>query len=166
MNQVKLVLLAFGIAFIKTAALCVVTGNPLIYYPIDYGMGGVFRFGLLMLSLCFRLVYINLSVLKWVKKILKNSFSPTFYFPIVTLLLVQLVTMVTGYFETLTTRGVEPDILYYYRCVSSSCLYILSGNLTALLTSYLYGKEENKKTTAKKAKNHNHINLRVLRLFS
>lgn len=150
MKKLKLLFLAFGIAFSATAILCVGSGNPLIYYPIDYGIGGFFRFAILILFLSFGLVYINLSVLKWLKGMIKLKANSSIYYITSTILILQIVTMTTGYLESLTTRGIQADIFYYYKCVSNSCLYILTGNFTAIVVAYLYGKEENKITTANK----------------
>ncbi len=144
MNKIKLLLLAFGMAFTATAALCILTGNPLVYHPIDYGITGFSEFALLILLLSLGLVYINLPVLHWLKKISKLNLNPVVYYITMTLIVLQVVTMVTGFYESLITRGVEADAFYYYKCVTNSCLYILTGNLTAVTIAYLYGKEEQK----------------------
>lgn len=147
MNKLKLLLLAFVIAFSTTAGLCFANGFPLIYYPINYGIGGIFRFGLLILFLSFGLVYINLSTLKWLKEILKLKLNAIFYYVFLSIIILQIVTLATGFLESLAARGVKADILYYYKCVSNSCLYIITGNLTVIIVAYLFAKEENKLPT-------------------
>lgn len=150
MKTLKLLFLAFGIAFSTTATLCIASGNPLVYYPINYGIDGFFSFAILILLLSFGLVYINLSVLKWLKTTMKINANSIIYYIVSTIFVLQIVTMLTGYFESFVTRGVQATAFYYYKCLSNSCIYILTGNLTAVIVAYLYGKEENKRTTANK----------------
>lgn len=146
MKKLNLLFLAFVIAFSTTAILCITNEYPLIFYPINYGIGGFIRFSILILFLSFGLVYVNLPVLKWLKPAIYINSNSIIYFITTTILILQIVTMTIGYLESLITRGIEADAFYYYKCVSNSCLYILTGNMTAIIVAYIYGKGENKKS--------------------
>lgn len=140
MKKLKIFGLSFAFVFISTAILCIVFGHPFIYAPIDYGIKGFLNLGLLLGFLVFCLVFINFPILKWIKTKIFNRRNDFGFYLISTLLILQVVTLLTGYMESLTTRGVEADFLYYYKCVTNSCIYILTGNLTAIFACKLYVK--------------------------
>ncbi|MCG8578805.1 MAG: hypothetical protein MI866_02745, partial [Bacteroidales bacterium] len=139
MKKLKIFGLSFAFVYILTAILCLIFGQPLIYSPI-YGIREFLNLALLLGILVFLLVYINFPVLKWIKTISFKNSNGFIYYSVATLLILQIVTLLTGYMESLTTRGVEADFLYYYKCVTNSCIYILTGNITAILASRLYVK--------------------------
>lgn len=140
MKLTKIFGLSFTFMFISTALLCIIYGLPLTLGRVDYSLFGFIRLGLLVAFLSFCLVFINLSVLKWIKpKILIRS-NDIIYYMTSTVIILQVVTLITGYLESMITRGVEADFLYYYKCVTNSCIYILTGNITAIIASRLYAK--------------------------
>jgi hypothetical protein len=141
MRKLKIFGLSFGFVFVLTAILCMISGLPFIYAPVDYGLTGFFKLALLLGFLVFCLVYVNFPVLKWIKDKAFKSANDFIFHLTATLLILQVVTLITGYMESLTTRGVEPDFFYYYKCVTNSCIYILTGNLTVLLGCRLFTRK-------------------------
>lgn len=139
MKKLKLFGLSFAVVYLLTATLCLIFNQPLIYSPI-YGIIEFINLAVLLGILIFLMVYINFPVLKWIKtRVFKNS-NNFIYYSVATLLILQIVTLLTGYMESSATRGVEADFLYYYKCVTNSCIYIFTGNITAILACRLYIK--------------------------
>ena len=140
MKKLKIFGLAFSFAFISTAALCILFGYPFIIGSIDYGFREFLSLGLLLGFLVFCLVFINFPLLTWIKtQFFKNSNNFIFYL-IASIFILQLENLITGYLESLASRGAEADFLYYYKGNSNSWIYILTGNLTALMACKLYVK--------------------------
>ena len=141
MKKSKLLLITFTFAYLSTAILCIASGHPFIFAPINYGPSGLISLAMLIGFLVFCLVFITLPLLKWIRSLIFKKSNALVFYLISTLAVLQFVTMTTGYFESLTTRGVEADFLYYYKCVTNSCIYILTGNLTVVLACVLSLKD-------------------------
>ena len=140
MKKLKIFGLAFSFAFISTAALCILFGYLLIIGSIDYRFREFLSLGLLLGFLVFCLVFINFPLANWIKtQFFKNANDFIFYL-IATIFILQLENLITGYLESLATRGAEADFLYYYKGLSNSWIYILTGNLTAFIACNLYVK--------------------------
>ena len=121
---------------------------PLIYDPIDYGPGEFLLLALLIFAPSAGLIYINFPVLTWTIKILKLRSNLSLYYILMTLMILNVATILTGYLESFITAGVEADPFYYYECVSNSCVYLLTGNVSTLVVALLFVMEENKKRSA------------------
>jgi hypothetical protein len=111
---------------------------PLIFYPIDYRLAEFLKFFLLIGFFSFLLVYITLPVLNSLKPIKQKLKRYEGFFIIGSFIALQAVTMLTGYIESSLIRGVNADTLYYYKGVSNSLIYIVTGNITSLLAASLY----------------------------
>ncbi len=135
--QLFLFSILFNISLIST--LCYSQGLPLIFPPIDYGPKASLHFVILIVTLSFLFVYIQIPWLKWFWSLFIIKKNPKWYYLIGNLLFLQLLTMIYGYFES------SGDFFFLYKCVSNSCIYILSGNLSVVLISILYAKEEYRK---------------------
>jgi len=142
MSNFKLLLLSFSITFFGTALLSLAFFQPLIFYPIDYGLMQFSRLALLLAMLSLALVYFTFPILQVIARIFKIKSRLPLYYLAMSLVVLQLVTLVLGYIESSITRGVTPDFWYYYSCVSNSCFYLLAGNSATIVTSYLYGLKE------------------------
>jgi hypothetical protein len=140
MKKLKIFRLSFSFAFISTAAICILFGHPFIFGPIAYGFKDFFLLGLLLGFLVFCLVFINFPLLNWIKFQFFNNSNDFVFYVIASIFILQLENLMAGYLESLLTRGVEADSLYYYKGVSNSWIYILTGNLTAFITCKLYVK--------------------------
>jgi hypothetical protein len=141
MKQLKLFAIAFIIMFISTSGLCISLQQPLIYYPLDYGLTGFLQFGVLTGFLCFCLVFINLPTIRFIKHQVSQAAKEKPFYVIITIIILQFVTLGTGYVESgLTTKNA--DVLYYYKGVSNSLIYVITGNFTALIIALMYAKEQ------------------------
>lgn len=140
MKKLKIFALSFAFVYILTALLCIIFGHPLIYSPVDYSFQGFKSLALLLGILVFCLVYINFPVLNKIKARFFKRANNFVFFLIGSLLVLQAVTMLTGYAESFSARGVEADILYFYKCVGNSCIYILTGNITVVIACWLVVK--------------------------
>jgi len=140
MNKIKIFFISLIIVFISTSILCIIFEQPLIYAPINYGISNLLRLALLLSILVFGLVYINYPILFWIKKKTKLMVNDLSFYLVITLFILQIVTMVTGYLESFSRRGIDADFLYYYKCVTNSCIYIFTGNLTTIIATILYAK--------------------------
>jgi len=142
MKNRKLFMLAFVLAFASTSILCIACGHPLIFLPVSYKLIDFFVFGILIGSLCFGLVFINMPFVKFFLWLTKLKISLHAYYIISTLLILQILTLALGYLESYFTRGMQPTPFYYYGGVGNSLIYILTGNLTAIIVSYLYAQRQ------------------------
>lgn len=131
--------------FVFTATICVLTKQPLVFSPINYSLVAFLRFALLIVVLCFLLVFICLPFLNSLKPNIKAEGRNESFFLFGTIIILQLVTMITGYAESSFSRGVRSDLFYYYKGVGNSFIYILTGNLTSMMTASLYAKEQTKR---------------------
>lgn len=137
MNNIKLLSLAFIFAFSSSSLLSYTFGYPLIFHPINYGLSGFIEFGILILFLCLGLVFVSIPVST--RTILRLNLSNNYIsIALINLLHLQLVIIFLGFFESYFTRGVTADLFYYYKCVTNSCIYVLTGNVTTIITTYLY----------------------------
>ena len=138
----KLFIIAFCITFILTALLCILSNQPLVFGSNDYSIYRFLPFSILIATLCFLLVYINLPFLRLLKKIIFKQAREEGYYIIFTFIILQCVTLFTGYTESSLSRHIEADMFYYYKGVTNSLIYILAGNLTSIITASLYAKEQ------------------------
>ena len=122
------------LSFAIIASLCVLNRQPLIFHPIDYGIGQFlalfFLLGILMLGLT--------GVLNTLAKIRQKIFTKTniyIYYEIGALGSLFIFTLFAGFVESLN------PFLYYF-CVSNSCIYLLSGYSVTLLAAFLFAREE------------------------
>lgn len=72
------------------------------------------------------------------------------FFILCIFILLQLVTLLFGYLESSLSRGVPADWFYYYKGVTNSWIYIITGNCTALIAASLYARYQYNKTKAEK----------------
>jgi hypothetical protein len=93
---------------------------------------------LLIGVLTFLLVFISLPVLNSLKPIKRKLKKNEDFFVIGSFVVLQVVTILTGYIESALTRGTNADALYYYKGVSNSLIYIITGNITNLIAASLY----------------------------
>lgn len=140
MKRHKLFFISFIIVFISTSVLCIIFEQPLIYAPVKYSVENLLHLALLLGFLVFSLVYISYPILHWLKKRLRFRVNKFSFYLTTTLIILQLVTMTMGYLESYSRRGIDADFLYYYKCVTNSCIYIFTGNLTAIVATILYAK--------------------------
>lgn len=145
----KLFAIAFFTAFILTSFLCMITGQPLIFLPVDYGVTEFVKFGLLVGLLSFLLVFINLPVLGRIHQSFRINVREEGYYIIGTMIILQVVTLTTGYLESGLSLLGGADFFYYYRGAGNSHLYIIAGNFTSAIIASLYAKQQvtRKKTT-------------------
>ena len=141
MSKTKLFTLAFVIMFISTAVLCFLARQPLIFLPVYYSGIEFLKFAVLIGFLCFCLVYLNLSLIKFVKRLTSLTSGELQFYILSTLIILQIVTLLTGYIESSLTTYTA-DVFYYYKGVGNSLIYVMTGNLTALLIASLYAKEQ------------------------
>ena len=141
MFKLKLFSIAFFLIFILTDGLCILLGHPLIFMPINYGVGGFIEFGLLTGFLSFCLVYITLPFIRFIYRILKLKSTEIPFFIIGAFLVLQVVTLLTGYLESKYSIP-QGDPFYYYKGIGNSLIYVLTGNLTAILSALLYAREQ------------------------
>ena len=122
--------------------LCIITNQPLVFGPANYSPGSFIVFGLLIACLCFSLVFVNLPFLRYIKEgVAPNARDDGFYI-ILTLLVLQGITLLTGYLESSFTKPDGGDLLYYYKGVTNSHIYIITGNLTTIIVASSYAKEQ------------------------
>lgn len=140
----KLFIISFCIAFVFTAFLCIVSEQPLLLGHKDYSINAFIPFGLMIAVLCFLLVYINLPVLKFFKNIILKEVREEGYYIIGTFIILQIVTLITGYAESSLNRHEEASMFFYYKGITNSHIYILTGNITAVIAASLYAKEQSK----------------------
>jgi len=141
MNKTRLFGIAFLIAFTLTALLCILSGQPLIFLPIDYSLFGFLQFAILIGTLCFCLVFINFPILKAVLNVLKREVNEKWYYLFTTFIVLQIVTLLLGYLESsYSSYGGTP--FFYYKGVGNSRIYILTGNITAITIAAIYAKEQ------------------------
>lgn len=139
MKRESLLLVSFAMAFLLTSVICYVKGYPLIYYPISFGIREFIKFGILIGVLSAGLVYIHLPFLKWLQVKLNLKINKTVFYIGVTIIVLQLLSCIAGWGESYYNLR-RPDFLYYYHCVGNSCVYLFSGNLTAILVAFLFPK--------------------------
>ena len=142
MKKTKLFALAFLVSFVSTSVLCIGGGHPLIFLPVSYKLMDFFIFGILIGILCFGLVFITMPFVKTIRRWTKLKIAFQSYYIISTMLILQVLTLVVGYLESYTTPGVETTIFYYYYGVGNSLIYIFTGNITAILISYIYARNQ------------------------
>lgn len=141
MSKTKLFSRAFVIMFILTAVLCILAKQPLIFLPIQYTGIEFLKFAVLIGFLCFCLVNINLYIIRSIKRQMSSNSSESPFYILSTLIILQVVTLLTGYMEsTLTTN--TADAFYYYKGVGNSLIYVITGNFTAILIASFYAKEQ------------------------
>jgi hypothetical protein len=137
--KLKLFGLAFCLAFLSTASLCVATNQPLIFQPVSYSLSSFRSFSVLIGLLCFLLVFMNLSLLRFIYQLLKPGIREEAFYVIGTCLILQAATIIIGYAESALT-SFESDAFYYYKGVGNSYIYLITGNLTALIIASIYGR--------------------------
>lgn len=142
MRKTDLFKITFLIAFPSIALLCMLGGQPLIFSPVSYTLFSFIKFGVLICFLCFGLVFISLPILTSIKKGPRLNKSNKFFYVTGTLVILQMLTLFLGYMESALTRHVSADALYYYKGVGNSLIYVIMGNVTAIVGSYLYAKED------------------------
>ncbi len=142
MTKTKLFSISFVIAFLSTALLCILLGYPLIFSPVSYKITDFFIFGILIGVLCFGLVFMNLSILTYLKKLLKVKTSSKVFYIVGTLLILQVLTLILGYIESDIYSKQNADPFYYYKGVGNSLVYVLTGNMTAIIIATLFATEQ------------------------
>jgi hypothetical protein len=142
MSKLKLFITAFTFAFISTAFLCIIAGYPLIFPPVAYNFINFILFAILIAALCFGLVYINFAFLKFIKRGLIPTCSNTAYYIIGSIVALQVLTLLLGYTESSYGSKTEATVFYYYKGVGNSLIYVLTGNLTAIIVAKLYADEQ------------------------
>ena len=152
MTKKKLFGISFLLAFVSTAILCVVTGLPLIFSPASYKLINFIVFGILIGMLCFGLVYIALPFLTFIRRITHFKGQLTPYYIFATTFILQILTLALGYLESSMTRGVEATLVYYYASIGNSFIYILTGNVTAILAAIYYSKDQLDQENARQVK--------------
>lgn len=146
----KLFVIGFCIMFISTALICILTKQPLIFFPVNYGIGAFLEFALLVGILCFLLVFISLPLLRFLKNLIKANLKDEAFYLIGSITILQIATLLIGYTESAMTRGANADFFYYYKGASNSHIYIFTGNLTSAIVASLYSKVLNKKKQEEK----------------
>ena len=147
MSRLRLFIISFIITFFTVATLCFLTHQPLIFLPVNYSIGAFIEYAILVMILCFCLVFINLPLVKFLSSLFRKTNNIIFYL-ITTFFVLQIVSIMVGYFESgLTTKTADP--FYYYKGVGNSLIYILVGNLTAVVTCIFYVKDQIVRTREK-----------------
>ena len=136
--KLKLFGTAFSLAFISTALLCMLSGQPLIFLPVSYNAGAFILFGILIGALTTGLVYICLPLLNLLKTLLNIKTPEKIYYTTGTIIILQLLTLVLGYLESDVTAHSFADPFYYYKGIGNSHIYLLTGNITAIITARIY----------------------------
>ncbi|BDD07227.1 hypothetical protein [Aureibacter tunicatorum] len=144
MSDRNLFSLAFAIFFTLTFLSCISLRLPFIYYPLDYGATGFLTLFLLTSWLCFGLVYVNLPVLNWIYKKFELEVNPIIFYPFTTVFILQFLTLAIGYLESSFMLSTGGDWMYLYKGISNSLVFILTGNITAIVTSAIYGYNNKK----------------------
>lgn len=150
MFRLQLFFLTAVLNFSIISFLCLFFDLPLIYYPIDYGLKGFQNFGILIASLSFLFIYVQIPWLRWFWNLFTIKKNPKWYYVIFNLLILQFITIIFGLMESYEPGSKELDFFYLYKGVSNSCIYILSGNISLVIISILFAKEEYRKMQKKK----------------
>lgn len=136
--KVRIFFISFSFMLVSTAIFCLIMKQPLIFYPVDYRLSEFLKLFFLIGLFSFLLVYITLPVLNSLKSTKRKLKRNEGFFIIGSFIILQAVTILTGYIESSLTMGVSANILYYYKGVSNSLIYIITGNTTSLLAASLY----------------------------
>jgi hypothetical protein len=142
MSRLKIFVSSYVLAFASTAVLCILSGQPLIFLPVSYGMTDFLAFGILILILTCCLNFICLPFLEFIRKIFRIGIREDLYFVTGTLIILQIVTLLVGYLESGITRHIIATPFYYYQGVGNSLVYVITGNMTAIMAASLYGKQK------------------------
>ncbi len=144
--QRRIFLVSFLIMFVCTLLLCISTEKPLIFNPPDYSLQEIAVFALFISFWCFLLVYISLPFINSFRPAKLRSHHYEAFYLLSTFIFLQIVTIVLGYLESAFVWSATADLLYYYRGVSNSRIYIITGNITAVIAASLYARHQYHKT--------------------
>ena len=132
-------LTAFLICYPLIVLLCISTGKPFIFSPVDYRFSAFLQLAVFIAVLCWLLVYIALPVLKsGLDRLHKKPRSEAF-FVIGAFGILQVVTVILGYTESSLTGSADP--FYYYKGVGNTTVYCIAGNLTTLVIASIYNRK-------------------------
>lgn len=145
--------ISFVIMFLLTAFLCIVSKQPLFLSPIKYSFFSFIELAIVICIFCFLLAYITLPLLNIFKPSKPKSGRFELYFLFTTLPILQAVTLFFGYLESSLGTSTGGDLFFYYRGVTNSWIYIISGNITASIAASLYANYQLKKKKETKETN-------------
>lgn len=141
----KIFLISFSIMFLLTAVLCILFDQPFFLNPVKYNLSSFIELIVAVGILCFLLAFACLPLLNLLKPTRPRFGRYELFFLFSTLLLLQIVTLVLGYFESSFNKTGFADWFYYYKGVTNSWIYIVTGNITTVIAASMYATYQYKK---------------------
>jgi hypothetical protein len=147
--------MTFCITSLCIGVLCVVYEQPLFLGEAVYNVTTFLNFIVFTAFISMSLVYMCLPVLYRMNEKIRFMKSTTVFVLIGSILILQVVTMLTGYLDSAIFSTNGASLFYYYGCVTNSCIYIAVGNGVTVLAALRYA------TLVKKLKTDSHLDSQI-----
>ena len=150
MRVLKIYLIAVAISFTLIVFLCIFFQQPLTFLPKRYGLIDFLLLFLLMGVLNIGLVFFILESLRFLNRKflhINKSIAGFAYFGLPSLIILFIATLLFGFVESLGALGFHATPFYYYTFSDNSWIYLMSANITIMLVSLMYVKEDQAKST-------------------
>ncbi len=137
MTNKKIFFLIWFLSFFIIAPLCILNKEPLIFHPVDYGLGQFIFLFILLGILSFGLLGV-LDILKRVQQKMFPELDTQLIYPYYLTASIGslfIFTLFAGFTESLN------PFLYYF-CITNSCIYLLGGYAVTIIASYFFSKRE------------------------
>lgn len=132
----KIFLICFVVVYIMIASLSMINRQPLVFVP-GYSLGQFIVLFFLLGFLSFGLVFLMENLEKLLDKYLTVIASSTLmiyaYFLITSILGLFVFTLFSGFAES-------GRPFFYYRCVTNSCIYLLSGYTVTIIAAIYFAR--------------------------
>ena len=145
MKNLRILSISFAFVYLSTALLCMLFQQPFLLGAPVYPFSAFVDLAVVLGFLVVCMLFINFPLLKWIKAKLFRKAKDRIYYLIGSLVVLQIATMLGGALESLSWRASTPDFFYYYRGITNSTIFLITGNATALIGSLLYTQNNKKR---------------------
>ena len=143
--KLKLMIFYFILLLVSIGTWCYLARKPLVLTKGKYGIFEIIEFVFLIGVLSVGFVFIALPILTWIRKKLFSSAEFVIYHITASVILLVFGFVCMGFLEALVDRG-ELRPLYYFDCVTNSCIYIFCCTFFAIPIAWFYAKSKLKFT--------------------